>query len=265
MDFRLVLIEENAMKTSHRDILRVLGFSLLFFGAILFLTWAAIQIGPLANAVTVGFAFLILVLLSAIVAGQVVAVITSVIATLCFDYFFLPPPGTFRIADPDNWVALIAFLIVAVTLGRYISAAAESERKRKELEKGDVNLAMFVSWLSKIEPAKITLTAIAEEVKRIFDLDSCSIHLHESGQSEYMTGSSESNIPAEKIPDSKIPFDRLADEAGQGAGYFAIDTGTGKNGVLVAKTADVPSETLKAAAAMIGVILKQYKQSISVR
>jgi len=246
------------MRFRRQVILRDLGFSLLFLGVILLLTWIAIQIGPIANAITVGFAFLILVLVSAVLAGQTVAVITSILATLCFDYFFLPPPGTLRIADPDNWVALIAFLIVALTIGHYISVAAESERKRKELEKGDANLARFVSWLSTIRLGEVTLTSIAQEVKKIFGLESCSIHLHESGQSEYMTGSSQPDVAVDRLPDSKITFDHLGDEAGPGVGYFAIDTGTGKNGVLVAKATQVPPETLRAVAAMIGVVLKEY-------
>ena len=31
----------------------------------------------------------------------------SVVAMLAYNYFFLPPVGTFTIADPQNWVALI--------------------------------------------------------------------------------------------------------------------------------------------------------------
>ena len=38
---------------------------------------------------------------------------TSVGAALAFNFFFLPPVGTFTIADPQNWVALFVFLAVA--------------------------------------------------------------------------------------------------------------------------------------------------------
>ena len=33
---------------------------------------------------------------------------------LILNFFFLPPVGTFTIADPQNWIALIVFLVVAV-------------------------------------------------------------------------------------------------------------------------------------------------------
>ena len=34
---------------------------------------------------------------------------------MVFNFFFLPPVGTFTIADPQNWVALFAFLATALT------------------------------------------------------------------------------------------------------------------------------------------------------
>jgi len=67
------------------------------------------------------------------------AVFMSVIATLAFNYFFLPPIGTFTIADPENWVALFAFLVTAVAVSE-LSARARREassavERRRELER----------------------------------------------------------------------------------------------------------------------------------
>ena len=65
------------------------------------------------------------------------AVMTSVAATLCFNYFFLPPVGTFTIADPHNWVALFAFLVVSIVASRLSTAARakaqEALERRNEL------------------------------------------------------------------------------------------------------------------------------------
>jgi two-component system sensor histidine kinase KdpD len=58
---------------------------------------------------------------------------------LCFNFFFLPPTGTFTIAEPDNWIALAAFLITAVTVGqlsaRARQRAEEAEAGRREIER----------------------------------------------------------------------------------------------------------------------------------
>ena len=54
-----------------------------------------------------------------------VAIGTSLLADLCLNYFFMPPYGTFTIADPQNWVALFAFLAVSVIAGNLSSAARD--------------------------------------------------------------------------------------------------------------------------------------------
>ena len=51
----------------------------------------------------------------------------SVAAMLALNFFFRPPVGTFTIADPQNWIALLAFLVVSV-IASNLSAAASSRR-----------------------------------------------------------------------------------------------------------------------------------------
>jgi two-component system sensor histidine kinase KdpD len=58
---------------------------------------------------------------------------------LCFNFLFLPPVGTLTIADPDNWIALAAFLITAITAGQLSASARrraeEAESGRREIER----------------------------------------------------------------------------------------------------------------------------------
>lgn len=83
----------------------------------LLLTWAGDSLLPV-NATTIGFAYLMLVLLIASLWGFFEAALASVAATLTFNYFFLPPVGEFTIADPQNWVALFSFLTTALVASR---------------------------------------------------------------------------------------------------------------------------------------------------
>src|SRR2546429_1787905 len=53
------------------------------------------------NATTVALSFLLVVLVVSAVSRLWVAVVTSVGAMLCFNFFFLPPVGTLTIADPQ--------------------------------------------------------------------------------------------------------------------------------------------------------------------
>jgi two-component system sensor histidine kinase KdpD len=77
------------------------------------------------NPTTIALAFLLGVLAVSTFWGLRQSVFMAVIATLAFNYFFLPPFGTLTIADPQNWVALFAFLITAVT------ASELSERRTR--------------------------------------------------------------------------------------------------------------------------------------
>ncbi|HEY0155948.1 MAG TPA: DUF4118 domain-containing protein [Thermoanaerobaculia bacterium] len=58
--------------------------------------------------------------------------------TAAYNYFFIPPVHTFRIADPRNWVALAAFLLWSLLVTGLVvisrRRAAEAERRRLEGE-----------------------------------------------------------------------------------------------------------------------------------
>jgi two-component system sensor histidine kinase KdpD len=70
------------------------------------------------NATTVALYMLLVVLGAATRWGLAEAVFTSGAGMLSFNYFFLPPVGTFTINDPENWVALFAFLATAITASK---------------------------------------------------------------------------------------------------------------------------------------------------
>lgn len=90
------------------------------------------------NANTMGFAYLVLVLLASVRGGLVAGTVASIVATLLYNYFFFPPLYTFVIHDAANWVALSAFLVTSVVVSRLVLAARleadRAEQRRKELE-----------------------------------------------------------------------------------------------------------------------------------
>jgi K+-sensing histidine kinase KdpD len=81
------------------------------------------------NATTVALALLVVVLFVATAFGSGPAVVASLVGGVCFNYFFLPPVGTLNIADPHNWIALLAFLITAITAGQL---SARAKRRAEE-------------------------------------------------------------------------------------------------------------------------------------
>jgi K+-sensing histidine kinase KdpD len=91
-----------------------------------------------ANATTIGFVFLVVVLLAALRLGLAAATLASLAASACYHYFFLPPIGTWTIADPANWVALATFLLASVVVSRLAAReqrrAEDAEARRREVE-----------------------------------------------------------------------------------------------------------------------------------
>src|ERR1035437_9718967 len=90
------------------------------------------------NESTVALAMLLLVQVLAGNWGLRYAVGASVAATVLFNYFFLPPVGTFTIADTRNWVALFAFLGTAIyashLAARIREESEEANARRRESE-----------------------------------------------------------------------------------------------------------------------------------
>src|SRR5205085_1206795 len=89
------------------------------------------------NSTTVGFVYLLVVMFVAILSGSTPALLTSVLAMLCFNFFFLPPFRTFTIADPQNWIALTAFFITALAVGQL---SARAKRRAEEAEAGRIEI-----------------------------------------------------------------------------------------------------------------------------
>jgi K+-sensing histidine kinase KdpD len=91
------------------------------------------------STITVALTFLLIVLSSATLFGRNPALLVSFAAMLCFNYFFLPPFRTFRIADSQNLMAWAAFTITAIVSGE-LSAyarrrATEAEKQKAEIER----------------------------------------------------------------------------------------------------------------------------------
>ncbi|HYM61987.1 MAG TPA: DUF4118 domain-containing protein [Thermoanaerobaculia bacterium] len=90
------------------------------------------------NPATMGFFYLIVVLLFSISGGLALGLATSVVATACYNFFFLPPVGTFTISDPANWAALAAFFLASFVASRLVVRAQrqadEAEARRNDIE-----------------------------------------------------------------------------------------------------------------------------------
>jgi K+-sensing histidine kinase KdpD len=135
---------------------------------------------PHVSTTTVALVLMLVVLGIATVARLRIAIAVSLVAVLTLNFFFLPPLGTFRIADPQNWIALFAFLVVGV-LASKLSAAAQdrariaieraqflAEREATELVRQKADLAATL-LASLSHDLRTPLTAIGVAVENLRD------------------------------------------------------------------------------------------------
>jgi two-component system sensor histidine kinase KdpD len=107
--------------------------------AVLLITAITESVHTRVNPTTIALIFLLVILFSASFFGRNPALLASLAAMLSFNYYFLPPYGTWHIADSTNWVAWIAFILTAVTAGELSAYARrradEATRGRLEIER----------------------------------------------------------------------------------------------------------------------------------
>src|SRR6185436_6152224 len=135
------------------------------------------------NATTVALSFLLVVLLTAAYRGIGPALLAAVASMLCLNFFFLEPVGTFTIHDPQNWVALFAFLATAIIASQLSSAARERTREAEESRELVWKLYQLSRAIIITPDPDTAVSSIANQVREVFDIGECDVFVpDESGQ-----------------------------------------------------------------------------------
>ena len=117
---------------------------------------------------------------------------------LAFNYFFLPPIGKFTIADPQNWVALVAFLgtsLVASQLSTRVRREAEdAQRQRRELER----LYLFSQEMLVEGNVIQLLNLIPNHIVEVFEVGAAALFLINK-QKFYRSGSGAAYLDDEEM------------------------------------------------------------------
>lgn len=161
---------------------------------------------PDISPTTVALAFLLIVLGAATVGRLRVAIVASMVSMLALNFFFLPPVGRFTIADPQNWIALVAFLIVAV-IASNLSAAAQ-DRTREAIARRNEVTRLFDLTRDVLLTTHTTgaIDALARHIARRFELPGVAICLpadhrwrvHQGGAEELSLGNDTLNVALAK-------------------------------------------------------------------
>jgi two-component system sensor histidine kinase KdpD len=146
------------------------------------------------NPTTVALTLLLLILLLAAEWGLRYAVAASIAATACYNFFFLPPVGTFTISDPQNWLALFAFLATAIIASRLSQRARNQARQARSRQQELEVLFRLSRELLQTESVATLLSSIPSAVASVTEARSGVLYLLD-GDRVYRAGGDEvSNV-----------------------------------------------------------------------
>ncbi len=210
---------------------------------------------PDVNPTTVALTFLLVVLGVASRWGLTVATTTAVVATLAFNYFFLPPVHTFTVADPQNWIALLAFLISAIVASR-LSERARREalnatRRRKEVER----LYALSQQLLATENVMELLNSIPHFVREAFGLKAAAMYLPKRNE-VYRTGADHPELSEEQLESVSGRGELVVDEEKQLC-FVPLRIGVRPVGSLGLEGAVLSRETLEAVGSLIAISIER--------
>src|SRR5579862_8454595 len=155
-----------------RIVLHYLG-ALFIVVAIVFACHFIVHVNP----TTVALAFVIAVVMVSANWGLQPAIFLALLATLAFNYYFLPPIGTLTIADPQNWVALFAFLVTAVIASQLAERARREAQSANERRREAERLYEFSQQLLSSDNVVELLNAIPRYIVEGLGVEAAAIAL----------------------------------------------------------------------------------------
>jgi two-component system sensor histidine kinase KdpD len=146
-------------------------------GAVAAVTVVYVRWLHISNAATVSTTFLLVVLVVAATSRFWVAASTSIVAMLCFNFFFLPPVGTLTIADPQNWVALFAFLAVSLVASNLSAVARTRTREAVGRQHELARLFDLSRDVLLVTDSREAVATLARAIAGRFDLEFVAVAL----------------------------------------------------------------------------------------
>ena len=212
---------------------------------------------PHVNQTTVALSFLLAILAVSAVWGMAVSVLMSLAAILSFNYFFLPPVGTLTVADPQNWVALFAFLVTSITGSRLSSRIRQeadiANKRRREIE----HLYAFSQKLLGEGNVIQLMNAIPNHIVDAFETGAASLFLADK-QKFYRSGFGTLQVEEEQL---RIAYEREEPfvDSPRGFCYGPVRLGMKSIGSFGISGAPLTRQTLEAVGTLLGIAIERAR------
>jgi two-component system sensor histidine kinase KdpD len=206
------------------------------------------------NHTTVALMFLVTVLLTSAYWGLRYAVVMAIGATAAFNFFFLPPVGTFTISDPQNWIALFAFLVTALVASNLAERARREADRAKQRRREVERLYGLSQRLLASDNVLEMLNALPQYVQETFSVGSV-VAMASDHPTVYR-----SSLDA-KFEESVLRSTLLRGEpvTQGGVSYVPLRLGMRTVGALGIAGAELSRETLDAVGSLAGLAIERVR------
>jgi two-component system sensor histidine kinase KdpD len=116
--------------------------------------------------------YLLLVVGVALVGGFYPALAAAVAASLLLNWYFTPPVGTFTIAERNNVLALLVFVVVAAAVSAVVERAA---RRTREAARAAAEAATLAALAGSVLQGANPLAALLDQIRETFGLTAVSL------------------------------------------------------------------------------------------
>jgi two-component system sensor histidine kinase KdpD len=155
--------------------------ALAVFGTVAVITYLCWRLLPV-NATTAGFVYLIAILVVAARWGFLESLVASVASVLCFNFFFFEPVGTFNIANPENWVALFAFLATSLVASQLSARARQRTQEALDRQREMEKLYALSRAILLIDANASPGRQIADQIRDIFGFSAVALYDLQAGE-----------------------------------------------------------------------------------
>ena len=141
-------------------------------GALLLATVAGLVID--ADVATAALMLLVAVVASSLL-GRATGIASAIVGALVLNVRFTPPVGSLRVKTTDDVVAIVTFLVVALTVGTVVARSAELRREAQR-RAGEAALRLDITGrLVAGEAPRLVLDAAAHRLVDVFGFARCSL------------------------------------------------------------------------------------------
>ena len=158
-------------------------------GALMTALTTALLVWLGANSTAAGMVYLVLVVWSSTQAGIWLSLYIAVLCALSFDYFFLLPYHSFRMAGAPEWVAMLSYIACCLVVVR-VAERARRQTLQAEHRRGDMERLYGLSQEMMLhEDAEGLIHELPLLIHRIFALNG--VVLYVSEEDRFYTSTSE--------------------------------------------------------------------------